>query len=376
MKKFFVFLATTIMAGAAFSQTTAKEWFDKGKSLRDEKKYKEAVDAFKKTVALTPNDPQALHELGWCYNELEMYQQALDALTKEGNNNPKVISAYFEEMGHALKGLKKYDDAIIYFNKAIVDDPTYSLPYKERGYSYFIKRDYEKALNDFKKYESLKENISDADFYYDKAWCLNEIGKYEDAAQSLNKCIQLDFTYTNAYSELGFSYYMLQRNDEALTNYKLANQMDLKNEVGIVGIGNVFYTNLKNYDSAMLYYEKATAFNKSDKAIYYKLGWCYNDKARYNDAVTALMQAVKIDPDYKLALEELGFTYYKLKMYNDGLIPLKKVVSNDPKSELGRYYAGLCYNGLGNKAELINMRDQLKAMDSKYATELDSLINQ
>ena len=169
---------------------------------------------------------------------------------------------------------------------------------------------------------------------------------------------------------------MLKRNDEALKNYKRANEMDLKNEVGIVGIANVYYTNLKNYDSAMLYYEKATVLKKSDKTIYYKLGWCYNDKARYSDAVTALTQAVKIDPDYNLALQELGFAYYKLKMYSAGLIHLKRAIRNDPKSELGPYYAGLCYNGLGNKEELIHMRDQLKAMNSKYAEALDSLINQ
>ena len=188
MKKFFVFLTAILIGVIAFPQTTAKEWFEKGKSLREEKKYKEALDAFKKTVALTPNDPEALHELGWCYNELEMYQQALDALTKEGNNKPKDLAAHFVEIGHALKGLKKYDDAIIYFNKAIVEDPAYSVPYKERGYAYFKKQDYEKALNDFKKYESLGASMAGADFYYDKAWCENELEKYDDAAKSLNKC--------------------------------------------------------------------------------------------------------------------------------------------------------------------------------------------
>jgi tetratricopeptide (TPR) repeat protein len=374
MKKIFLLMMLAGMAGAMNAQTTAQEWFNKGKSLKSDEKYKDAVEAFKKAVALKANYGEALHQLGWCYNELEMYNEALDALQKEEAAKPDDKAANWQEMGYAYKGLKKYDDAILYFNKAIADDPEYALPYKERGYAYYKKQDYSKALDDFNKYASLKDDISDVDFYYDKAWCENELEKFDEAVTSLNKCVSLDETYADAYSELGFSYYKLKRNDEALAAYRKANNLDAKKQLGIIGMADVFYMNLKNYDSAIYYLQKATSFNKTNKSVYYKLGWCYNDKERYEDAVAPLKQAVSIDKDYVLALQELGYSLYKTKKYDEALVYLKQVVSKDAKSELGRYYAGLCYNAKGNKADLRKMYDELKAMNSDYANDLFKLL--
>ena len=142
-----------------------------------------------------------------------------------------------------------------------------------------------------------------------------------------------------------------------------------------MGMADVFYTNLKNYDSAIYYFEKATSFNKTNRSLYYKLGWCYNDRERYEAAVPVLKQAVTIDKDHVPALEELGYSLFKIKNYDDALVYLKQAINKDAKSELARYYAGLCYNAKGNKAELRKMYDELKAMGSSHANDLYKLVN-
>jgi len=371
MKKLLLLLLAPILICLhSYAQSTAKEWYDKGKDLKDDKKYKEALDAFKKSIALKADYAPALHQAGWCYNELEMYDDALVVLKKEEKAGAENKSTNYQEIGYALKGLKRYDEAISYFDKAIAADPDYTLPYKERGNSWYKKEEYQKALNDYNKYASLRDDIEDVDFYYDKAWCENELEKYNDAVESLKKCIELDNTYADAYSELGFSCYKLHRDEEALSYYRAANYYDENKQMGIIGQGDVFYNNIKNYDSAMYYFEKATSFNKTNKSLYYKLGWCYNDKERYSDAVEVLTQVVKLDPKHYSAMEELGFSYYKLKKYNDALVHLKKAMTGDAQSELSRYYAGLCYNAQGNKAEAQKMYDQLKTLKSDYADEL------
>lgn len=374
MKYFFVSLFMMLFAATGYSQTTPQEWFDKGKLLKDKENYNEAAQAFKKAVALKPTYAEALHQLGWCYNELSMFAEALDVLKKEEKNNPPDKAGNFMELGYAYKGLKKYDDAILYFDKAIAEDPEYALAYKERGVAHFKNQNYEKALNDFNKYASMETNITDVEFFYDKAWCENDLEKYEAAILSLEDCTRLDMGYAEAYSELGFSYFKLNQNDKALENYHVANRMDEKKQLGILGIADVYYTNLKNYDSAMNYLEQAISFNKTNKSIYYKLGWCYNDKERYSDAVPVLKQAVSIDPAYNKALEELAYSLYKLYKFDEALVHLKKAISTDPKSELGRYYAGLCYEGKGNIPELQKMYDQLKNMNSDYADDLNKRI--
>jgi tetratricopeptide (TPR) repeat protein len=370
-----LFLAGLFGMGAIAQPKTATDYFNEGKKLKDNSQYKEAVDAFRKAVNLKPTYPEAWHQLGWCYNELDLYTEALDALKKEAKNGAVDKAANWLEIGYAYKGLKEYDEAISYFDKAIAEDAEYALPHKERGYAYYKKEDYENALNDFVIYASLKDDIDDSGFFYDKAWCENELEKYDDAVASLKKCVELNDSYADAYSELGFSLYKLGRDEESIENYRKAYLNDSKKQLGIIGMADVYYNNVKDYDSAIYYYEKAIKFNKSNKSIYYKLGWCYNDKEMYMEAVPVLKQALSLDNSYINALEELGYSLYKLKRYDEALSYLKQGIAKDQESDLSRYYAGLCYNAKGNKADLKKMYDQLKAMDSDYAKDLQELID-
>ena len=331
MKKYFLSLVTAgLVFFSGLAQTTAKEWYEKGRSLKKSEKYKEAITAFKKAVALQANHVNALHQLGWCYNEEAMYNEAIDALKKEEKAGPSDKAANNFEMGYAYKGLKKYDDALPYFNKAIELDAGYSLAYKERGNTYYKKKDYEKALDDYNRYSSIASNISDADFYYNKGWCENELKKYSEAATSLEKCVELDNTYSDAFSELGYAYYKLNLNDEAIANYHISMTLDKEtNYHPILGIADVYYDNLKNYDSAIVYYEKGTQIQKKNKSAYYRLGWCYNDKEKYADAVEPLKQAILLDAEYNDARIELGYAYYKLDQYDNALAQFRPVMNSD-----------------------------------------------
>lgn len=380
MKKYLFALS---LVGFSFiyceAQTTATEWFDKGTLLKKDAKYNDAVAAFKKAVTLQPSYSEAWHQLGWCYNELEQYNDAIAALKKEELNNPKDKASTNFEMGYAYEGLEKYDDALSRFNNAINLDNNYGLAYKERGNSYYKKKSYEKAVADFNKYASLTEDIEDATFYYKKGWSENELGKYNDAVESLKKSVELDDTYSDAFSELGYAYYSLNMNDESITNYR--NSMNLDKETDyhpILGIADVYYDNLKNYDSAIVYFEKGLQLQKNNKTAYYKLGWCYNDREKYNDAINPLQQALALDPDYGQAKNELGYAYYKLSRYDEALGIFRQIMNKDSKDELSRYYAGFCYYYKNDQVNLQQMITELQNINTtnslKYVETLKKYI--
>jgi tetratricopeptide (TPR) repeat protein len=361
------------------AQTTAKEWFDKGTSLKKDQKYTDAVAAFKKAVALQTSYGEAWHQLGWCYNELGQYDDALNALKKEEVNNQKDKASTNFEMGYAYEGLKKYDDALTRFNSAINLDGEYGLAYKERGNCYYKKKDYEKALADYNKYTSLAEDIEDATFYYNKGWSENELGKYSDAVESLKSCVEIDDTYSDAFSELGYAYYELNMNDESIANYRKAMNLDNESDYHpILGIADVYYDNLKNYDSAIVYFEKGVRLQKNNKSAYYKLGWCYNDRENYNQAIYPLQQALSLDPDYDQAKTELGYAYYKLNRYDDALGIFRQIMSKDSKDELSRYYAGFCYYQKNDQVSLQQMITELTNLNTtnslRYAETLKKYI--
>ncbi|MBS1632167.1 MAG: tetratricopeptide repeat protein, partial [Bacteroidetes bacterium] len=357
------------------AQTTAKEWFAEGITLKKDKKYNEAVNAFKKATGLQVNYADAWYQLGWCYNELEQYNDAIEALKKAEMNNPNDKAGTYFETGYAYKGLGKYDEAIPFYTSTINSDPKYGLAYKERGFCYYKKKENIKALEDLNEYTLLTDSINDATFYYTKGWIENELGKYNEAVESLKKCVAIDNAYSDAYSELGFAYYLLGNNDDAIINYRIA--MNLDNETDfhpILGIADVYYDNLKNYDSAIIYFEKGLQLQKNDKTAYYKLGWCYNDREKFNEAINPLMQALALDSGYTVARTDLGYSYYKLRRYDDALSMFLLIMKNDSKDELSRYYAGFCYYYKNDTTGLQQMISELSNLNTSNSLKFAEIL--
>ena len=374
------YVATLFLATAtffcSFAQTTAQEWYDKGNSLKKEEKYTEAIEAFKKATTLRANYAEAFHQLGWCYSEKGLYNDAVAALKKEEMAGPADKASNDFELAYAHEQLGKYEEALSYLNKALALDADYALAYKERGTVYFKDKQYSKVLGDYNKYETLvTTEITDPDYYYRKGWVLDDGAQYASAVSALKKAVALDAEYTDAFSELGYACYKLSLNDDALQYYRAAMALDEKSYHPVLGIADVYFDNLKKYDSAMAYYEKGTVLQKTNKSAYYRLGWCYNDSKRYTDAVGPLKEAVLLDPNYTDARNELGYAYYKLDQYNDALVQFGLVMKREQKDELSRYYAGFCYYLKTDQDSLKKMIAELKALNStKYVETLTKYI--
>lgn len=260
------------------AQTTAKDWFDKGTSLQKEVKYQDAVTAYKKAVELLPAFSEAWHQLGWCYNELGRFNDAIDAFKKEELNNPKDPASTHFEIGFAYQGLEKYDEAIGRFTAAISLDKVYASAYKERSNCYFIKQESQKALDDINEYTSLIENVQDPDFYYQKGWCENDLKKYGEAINSLKKALELKSDFTEAKADLGFAYFKLKRYDDALEIFQQMMNKDQKDELARYYAGFCYYykkdqANLKkmidelqkiNTEASQSYAETLKALNEKN----------------------------------------------------------------------------------------------------------------
>jgi tetratricopeptide (TPR) repeat protein len=372
----FTLLISAAITFSSAAQTTAKDWYDKGTALKKDKKYTEAITAFKKAVSLASSYSEALHQLGWCYNEKGMYNEAIDVLKKESIAGAVDKAENYFEMGYAYGQLLKYDEAISYFTKAIGEDDKYALAYKERGTMYYKNKEYSKVLADFNLYETNVEGeIEDADYYFHKGWVLNDDEKYSDAVTALKKSVELDNTYATACAELGFAYYKLQLNDDAISSYRMATAADVNDAQGVLGIGDVFYYNLKNNDSAMVYYKKGTLAKTNKKKACYKLGWLYNETEKYADAIAPLKDAILQDADYLNARNELGYAYYKLDKTDEALAQFGVVMKQDNKDELSRYYSGFCYYLKNDQTNLKKMISELKALNStEYVETLNKYV--
>ncbi len=87
------------------------------------KKPADAVKYYLKTISLEPNNKKANYWTGWCYNELERYNDAVPYLKKAIEIDGKYVNA-ITELGYSDYALENYDDALAQFRKAITIDKT------------------------------------------------------------------------------------------------------------------------------------------------------------------------------------------------------------------------------------------------------------
>ena len=119
------------------------------------------------------------------------------------------------------------------------------------------------------------------------------------------------------------------------------------------------------------YFEKALEVDEEEsKPIYYKLGWLYNDKERFDDAIKILLKAIEYDSEDSGYREELGYAYYMKEQYEFAITQLNKAISLDESSKLGYYYKGLCFIATNKKGDAMSMYYKLKELRSDEADEL------
>jgi len=161
MKILTLVAAILMFPALVHSQTTAREWYDKGVKLKNEKKAGEALAAFKEAVKLKNDYKEAIYEMGWCQNDTKDYVGAIASLTKARTLWPGIAKVHFE-LGYAFEKISSIDSAITRCNQVLQISYRYSQAYKPLGNIHYNKDDYQTGPRNFVKYEELaKDPITD-----------------------------------------------------------------------------------------------------------------------------------------------------------------------------------------------------------------------
>ncbi len=367
-------VCVSLMASyVSFSQTTSKEWFDKAEKLYDDQKYKEAAVAYDKASEIDPKNEKAFYLAGWCYNDLDKFINAIDRLKKAVALKKDHAEAW-QELGYAYKKTAKNEDALTCLKKAVEIKPDYALAYKQLGDVYQNLERNAEAMTAYKK--CYDQNNKNDDACYNIGYIYNGLEEYTNALEWLNKANEIKKS-VDVYNEIGFANYKLKKNGEAVRAYQGALELNAESGTAYKGLGDVYRLNFSpaKVDDAITNYLKAVEYNPKSSGSNYGLGWCYNEKDKYGEAIPLLIKSIEMDRTYAAGYTELGYAQYMTGKYKEGLNTLKAGLAHDNKSTLCRYYSGLIYVKLGDKTNAYTMFNELKPLDAKLADKLLVKIN-
>ncbi len=194
------------------------------------------------------------------------------------------------------------DLGIAYVQKSLEINPRFSEAYFKMGYAYYQLRDYDKAIEYYKKTNlNTSMNVSNMAlaYYMD--------GDYGEALRLLRRSLQLNPNNSTARSNLPMVELAFNRN-----------------------------------------LQKMQTEQSDDPEHYYDLGNLFVEQTNYTDALANFTKAVELKPDYTAALVNKGNCYYMLKEYDSAIVAFKEVLIIDPNSKMANKNLSHLYGLIGD----------------------------
>lgn len=156
---------TALLKSEASKNDNINTFNELGFSCKNLKQDEEAINYFKKAMALNPKSHIPYNGIGEVYRDnkkdmaeaMKWYRQVLDMNATERKAN--------FGMAYCLNSTGKYSDAIKYLQTAVTSEPTYTAAYVELGYSHYKTNKPDEALKHLEKALSLNPKNENARYY-------------------------------------------------------------------------------------------------------------------------------------------------------------------------------------------------------------------
>ncbi len=199
--------------------------------------------------------------------------------------------------GVLLSDLRKYEEAIEKFEKAIILDPKFAIPYNNLGRTLFYQKEYERAIE-----------------------C------YQIA-------IDLDSKFVDPHCSFGYYLISVKEDDEgALKHYQKAVDIDQKSSIAFNGRGN-YYFYKKEYEKAISDFERAIQLNPKDLAPYLNISELYVLIGEPKKVLYYVNELLFLSP----TLDQLVISFY-FKYISEKLLNIDTTESEEKLTELIESY--------------------------------------
>ena len=171
------------------SPSRAAGLVDEADKMADDKKWPEAIDAYKLAIRLDANYAPAYGGLGDAYFNSGNSEQALVAYKEQVRLAPNDALAQFD-LGYFYNAMGRHGEAFGPLVKATSLDPNFAEAYYGIGYAYLRGADFEKSISFLKSAVRIKPDYGEA--YYGLGQAYARLGKADLANEQLKKLNTVD----------------------------------------------------------------------------------------------------------------------------------------------------------------------------------------
>jgi serine/threonine-protein kinase len=333
----------------------------------------EAAKLLRRAQAHYPADFWVNNDLGWALLKVTppQYDEAVRFLTAAVALRPESPGALLN-LGSALDEKGQVDEAIACFKRAITLDPVYAAAHDSLGTALMHKGRVNDAIECYHKALDLDPMFAHA--HNNLGGALRAKGQVDEAIVCSKKALALDPNYAHAHNNLGNDLLDKGQVDEAIACYKKAIALDLKYANAHNGLGNALKAK-GQVDEAIVCYKKAIVLDPKEAAAHHNLGDALRETGQLDEAIRWGQKAIELDPRNGLVHTSLGLALKAKGKPDEAIACHKKAIELDPGCAPAHLNLG---NALQDKGELDAAIDCYKKaieLDPKYATAHNNLGN-
>jgi tetratricopeptide (TPR) repeat protein len=266
----------------------ARTHYNLGRALYGKGQVDEAIACFKKASALDPTLTLPHLRLGAIFCDVKRdYDGAVVCFRQAVALDPMDARAH-HNLGRALYGKGKVDEAIASFQKASALDPKLTLPLLSLGAIFCdVKRDYDAAIVCFRQVIAL--NPRDAGAHFNLGLALSNKGKVDEAIACFQKASALDPKDATAHFQLGLLLHRKGQLDEAIASFRKALELDPSFPETHACLGGALLGQ-KKLDEAITHLRKAIELSPSHAQAHCNLGHALQRCGDFAEALAAMQR--------------------------------------------------------------------------------------
>jgi tetratricopeptide (TPR) repeat protein len=291
----------------------AEALFSLATSMTDEQSIDVALLYAQLALSFGSHLPVMYTLLGDTYEDMRLYEEAIDAYSKVPDSSPLRANAEME-VAVSLQRLDRKDDALAALAKLIARDPD--------------------------NYDAI---VTEGNLYRNNEDYANAAKSYERAIALIAAPIQ---GHWRVFYYSGISHERLKQWDMAEKQFRRALQLSPDEPMVLNYLGYSMIEKRINLSEAMEMVKKAVDLRPNDGYIIDSLGWAHFQLGDYEQAVTHIERAVELLPADPIIAEHLGDAYWRVGRKLEAKFQWQHAKDNKPEPDDLKRIQDKLINGL------------------------------
>jgi tetratricopeptide (TPR) repeat protein len=212
------------------------------------------------------------------------------------------------------------------------------------------------------------QQTDSAEFYFQKGIEQRAAKKYLLAANALDKAVQFNPKYKEAYLENGYVNLEMRKTDNAINNFSKVVEIDPSNIQAINELMELYY-NYRQFSKAKEMAAKCNSCLKAEKII----AMCNFQEEDYGNAVKGLMSYLANNSQDAEATYTLGRSYLEMEQFKQAIPYYAKAVILNEEKNMWAYELGMIYYTIEDFKNAVVYFN--KAADKGYPKKTDFVEN-